>query len=222
MFEVYRHYRGAHYVRLTPALHSEDLGPYTVYRTLYDNPKSRVWARPTEMYHGETDDGEKRFSLVGKVGRAFPEDEEELATFGYDTWGQGKPVATFVAEDLQSPDTLRGERWFFQVPSGEKVSVLNLLHFSRGVLGLASIATSPNHRSKGFAPLLIRAVMELVRIEDPATRFLLFAEARPEMYERLGFRALPDSDQHFRPVIAMMTGENPPTPFEREIVKVYF
>jgi GNAT superfamily N-acetyltransferase len=174
------------------------------------------------MFDGETDNGEKRFSLVGKVGRAFPEDEEELATFGYDTWGQGKPVATFVAEDLQSPDTLRGERWFFQVPSGEKVSVLNLLRFSRGVLGLASIATSPNHRGKGFAPLLIRAVMELVRIEDPATRFLLFAEARPEMYERLGFRALPDSDQHFRPVIAMMTDDSQPTPFEREIVRVYF
>lgn len=222
MFEVYQHYRGRHYVRLTQALHSEDLGPYTVYRTLYDNPKSRVWARPTEMFHGETDDGKKRFSLIGGVSRAFPEDEEELATFGYDTWGQGKSVAAFVAEDLQSPDTSRGERWFFQTPSGEKASVLNLLRFSRGVLGLASIATSPKHRGKGFAPLLIRTVMELNWVEDATTRFLLFAEARPEMYERLGFRPLPESDQHFRPTIAMMTGESPPTQFEREVVMNYF
>lgn len=222
MFEVYRHYRGNHYVRLTSALHSEDLRPYTVYRTLYDNLKSRVWARPTEMFHGEIDDGAKRFSLVGRVSRAFPEDEEELATFGYDTWGQGKPVATFVAEDLQNPDTLRGERWFFQKPSGEKVSVLNVLRFSRGVLGLASIATSPKHRGKGFAPLLIRTVMELNWIEDPETRFLLFAEARPEVYQRIGFRPLADGDQHFRPAIAMITGDIPPTPFQREIVRAYF
>jgi len=174
------------------------------------------------MFHGEIEGGAKRFSLVGRISRAFPEDEEELATFGYDTWGQQKPVATFVAEDLQSPDTLRGERWFFQTPSGEKASVLNLLRFSRGVLGLASIATSPKHRGKGFAPLLIRTVMELNWVEDATTRFLLFAEARPEMYEKLGFRPLPDSDQHFKPAIAMTTGESALTPVEREVFRSYF
>lgn len=222
MYDVYKHYRGAHYVRLTSALHSEDLEPYTVYRTLYDNPKSRVWVRPTEMFHGKADNTEQRFSVVGKVSRAFPEDEEELATFGYDTWGQGKPIATFVSEDLQSRDTLRGERWFFQAPGGEKVSVLNVLRFSRGVIGLASVATHPNHRGKGFASLLLRTVMELLWLEDPATRFLLFAEAGQAMYAKLGFSPLADIDQHFKPAIAMATGDNPPTPFERELVRVYF
>lgn len=222
MFEVYRHYKGAHYVRLVSALHSEDLGQYEVYRTLYDNPKSRVWVRPTEMFQGLTDEGEARFSLVGSVGRAFPQDEAELAAFGYDTWGNGVRLDAFLAADLLDPDTRRGERWFMRDTAGKKVSVLNVLRLARGVVGIASVATSPQRRGNGFASLLVRAVMELLRIEDPETRFLLFAEGRPEMFERLGFRLLPEGDQYFKPALAMVTGDAPLTPLERGILRVYF
>ena len=222
MFEVYRHYKGVHYVRLISALHSEDLGQYEVYRTLYDNPKSRVWVRPAEMFHGLTDDGEPRFSLVGAVGRAFPEDEAELAGFGYDTWGKGVTLDAFLAADLLDPDTRRGERWFLRDSAGEKVSVLNLLRLARGVVGIASVVTNPERRGNGFASLLVRAVMELAWIEDSATRFFLFAEERPQMYERLGFHTLSESEQHFKPALAMATGDAPLTPLEREIVRVYF
>lgn len=209
-------------MRLISALHSEDLVEYEVYRTLYDNRMSRVWVRPTEMFQGLTDDGETRFSLVGSVGRAFPEDEAELAAFGYDTWGKGATLDAFLAADRLDPDTRRGERWYMRDVASEKVSVLNVLRLARGVVGIASVATSPRRRGKGFASLLVRAVIELLRIEDPNTRFLLFAEGRPEMYERLGFRLLPEGDQHFKPALAMATGDAPLTALERDIVRVYF
>lgn len=222
MFEVYRHYKGAYYVRLISGLHSEDLSNYEVYRTLYDNPKSRVWARPTEMFHGVTDDGESRFSLVGAVGRAFPEEEAELATFGHDTWGQGVTLDDFVAADLVDRDTRRGERWFMKDNAGKKVSVLNVLRFSRGAVGIASLATNPERRGQGFGSLLLRSVMELLRVEDSSTRFLLFAEGPIALYERLGFKVVPESAQHFSPAIAMMTGEQSITSVEAEILSVYF
>jgi GNAT superfamily N-acetyltransferase len=222
MFEIYRHYKGNHYLRLVSALHSEDLGTYEVYRTLYDNPKSRMWARPKDMFHGVTDEGQQRFSLVGVVARAFPEDEAELSSFGYDAWGRGRSIEEFVASDLIDPDTRRGERWFMRNCAGEKVSVLNVLRFARGVVGIASVVTRASYRGNGFASLLLRAVMELQLIEDPATRFLLFAEGRPEIYERLGFCSLPDSDQHFRPAIAMVAGNEPLTAEERNLLRVYF
>jgi len=174
------------------------------------------------MFHGLTEDGDARFSLVGSVGRAFPEDEAELAAFGYDIWGNGATLDAFLAADLWDSDTRRGERWFMRDDAGEKVSVLNVLRLARGVVGIASVATSPSRRGNGFASLLVRAVMELLRMEDPATRFLLFAEGRPEMYERLGFRSLPETDQHFKPALAMATGDAPLTALERDIVRVYF
>jgi GNAT superfamily N-acetyltransferase len=222
MYEVFRHYKGNHYLRLVSALHSEDLESYEVYRTLYDNPKSRVWARPTEMFKGSTDDDRPRFSLVGTVIRAFPEDEEELAAFGYDTWGKDRTLGAFIAADLSDPDTKRGERWFMQDAARQKVSVLNVLRLARGVVGIASVATHPARRGQGFASLLLRAVMELIRIEYQDTRFLLFAEKRPEMYERHGFRQVPDNDQHFKPALAMATGDAPLTALEQELLRRYF
>jgi GNAT superfamily N-acetyltransferase len=174
------------------------------------------------MFHGVTDEGQQRFSLVGTVARAFSDDESDLCSFGYDTWGRGRSLEEFVAADLIDPDTRRGERWFLRNQEGEKVSVLNVLRFARGLIGLASVATRPSYRGNGFASLLLRAVMELQLIEDPGTRFLLFAEGRPEIYERLGFRSLPDSHQHFRPAIAMVAGNEPLTAEESNLVRVYF
>jgi hypothetical protein len=64
--------------------------------------------------------------------------------------------------------------------------------------------------------------MELVRIEQSDTRFLLFSEARPAIYERLGFKVLLDSDQHFKPTLAMASGELPLTEKERRFIREYF
>jgi GNAT superfamily N-acetyltransferase len=222
MYELYQHYSGTMYLRLLTALHSETLESHEVYRTLYDNEKSPSWIRPQEMFHEQVATGASRFTLTGRVGRALPEDEAELASFGFDAWGNGQSVHEYVHASLESRDHMRGTRWFLEGSDGSKQAVLNLLRFARGTVGFASVATSPKFRGKGLASLLVRAVMELERIEQPHVRFLLFSEARPVIFERLGFKILPDSDQHFRPSLAMATGELPITERERGFLRDYF
>jgi predicted GNAT family acetyltransferase len=106
--------------------------------------------------------------------------------------------------------------------SGQPVSALNVLRFRESLIGLASVATSPDQRGKGYASLLLRAVMELHRFAQLDTRFLLFSEVKPSIYERHGFRVLPAEYQRFTKSLAMATGDSPLTAPEAEFLKAYF
>jgi len=46
----YRHYKGNFYRVLGVAKHSETLEELVVYECLYDNPRSKLWVRPKEMF----------------------------------------------------------------------------------------------------------------------------------------------------------------------------
>ncbi len=46
----YQHYKGDKYLVLMLAKHSETLEDMVVYASLYDNPESQVWVRPTKMF----------------------------------------------------------------------------------------------------------------------------------------------------------------------------
>ena len=64
---IYQHYRGDRYKVLAVSRHSEDLSWYVVYEALYDNPVSKVWHRPLEMFEEEIEHQGKRtprFRLV--------------------------------------------------------------------------------------------------------------------------------------------------------------
>ncbi|OGY29317.1 MAG: hypothetical protein A3F33_02195 [Candidatus Woykebacteria bacterium RIFCSPHIGHO2_12_FULL_43_10] len=64
----YRHYKGNFYRVLGVARHSETLEELVVYECLYDNPRSKLWVRPKEMFletiviEGKT---KPRFEFVG-------------------------------------------------------------------------------------------------------------------------------------------------------------
>lgn len=49
---IYQHYKNPdhRYRVIGTALHSETLEELIVYETLYDNPKSKLWARPISMF----------------------------------------------------------------------------------------------------------------------------------------------------------------------------
>jgi len=49
---IFEHYKGKRYKILGVSCHSEDLTWYVVYETLYDNPVSRIWHRPLDMFLG--------------------------------------------------------------------------------------------------------------------------------------------------------------------------
>jgi len=65
----YRHYKGQEYEVVGVALHSETLEELVVYRALYDNPRSKIWVRPLEMFLEKVEiEGKKisRFEYLGK------------------------------------------------------------------------------------------------------------------------------------------------------------
>lgn len=47
---IYQHYKGKKYRVIGIAKHSETLEEFVVYEALYDNPESKLWARPVELF----------------------------------------------------------------------------------------------------------------------------------------------------------------------------
>ena len=219
---LYRHYKGNHYLRLGVAAHSEDLSPQVVYRCLYDNPEARTWVRPQPMFEGAIEDGRQRFTPVGRLRLVQPEEMRTVLAFGYDAWNNGNSVDDFCASYERDRNHLRGTRYLLEDASGQPVSALNVLRFRESLIGLASVATSPEQRGKGYASRLLRAVMELHRFAQLDTRFLLFSEVKPTIYERHGFRVQPAEHQRFPKSVAMATGDTPLSPIEAEFLKAYF
>ena len=219
---LYRHYKGNHYLRLGVAAHSEDLTPQVVYRCLYDNPEARTWVRPQPMFEGTIEDGRQRFTPVGRLRLVQPEDLRTVLALGFDAWKQEKTFDEYCAAKDRDPNHLRGTRYLLEDPSGQPVSGLNVLRFRESLVGLASVATSPEQRGKGYASLLLRAVMELHRFAQLDTRFLLYSEVKPAIYERHGFRVLPAEHQRFSKSLAMATGDTPLSAVEARFLKAYF
>jgi GNAT superfamily N-acetyltransferase len=222
MFPLYRHYKGKHYLRIATVTHSETLEPHVFYRSLYDNPVSGSWVRPEAMFLENMPDGTPRFDPIGGIRIATPEDERELLLFGHDTWGRELSAEAFVTQAMRERNHMRGIRYLLEAPNGERMSKLSVIRFFRGCAGFCSIATRPDKRGLGYGTVLVRAVMELLRLEEPEMRFLLFSEVDPVVYERQGFRALPESEQRFRPSVAMVTGKAPLTEREAACLKEYF
>jgi len=211
------------YLGLDRALHSETREPHVVYRCLYENDLAKTWVRPSNMFDGLNDAGALRFEPIGRVRIVEPEDEATVLAFGYDAWGAGRSLRDFVASYQRDRNHLRGTRYLLESLSGERVANLNVLRFARGLMGIASVATAVSHRGKGHARLLLKAVMELKRLESgDKIRFMLFSEVSPRIYEDCGFRLLADEHQHFRPSLAMATGSEPLGGDEAKILKTYF
>lgn len=64
----YKHYKGNFYNVIGIAKHSETLEDVVVYECLYDNPRSKLWVRPLQMFIEEVEmNGKKvpRFEFVG-------------------------------------------------------------------------------------------------------------------------------------------------------------
>jgi hypothetical protein len=51
----YRHYKGREYRVVGVAKHSETLEDLVIYESLYENPTSKLWVRPLEIFCGEVE-----------------------------------------------------------------------------------------------------------------------------------------------------------------------
>ena len=219
---IYRHYKGNHYLRLGVAAHSEDLSPHVVYRCLYDNPEARTWVRPQGMFEEKLADGRPRFTPVARIRPVAPADLRTVLTFGFDAWHEGRTFEEYCASKDTDRNHLRGTRYLLETMEGPPIAGLNVLRFDAASFGLASVATAPAQRGRGYSALLVRGVMELHRFLHGDVRFLLFSEVPPAVYGRHGFRELPAEHQRFLPSVAMATGDAPLSATEAEVLKSYF
>jgi GNAT superfamily N-acetyltransferase len=219
---LYRHYKGNHYLRLGVGAHSEDVSPHVIYRCLYDNPAARTWLRPQGMFEEQLEDDRPRFTPVARLRLVHPTDLRTVLGFGFDAWHEGRTFEAYCASKDTDPNHQRGTRYLLETLDGLPVAALNTLRFDASTLGLASVATDPAHRGRGYSSLLVRGVMELHRFLQGDLRFLLFSEVPPSVYERHGFRVLPTEHQRFLPSVAMATGEAPLSAVEAGFLRAYF
>ncbi|MBT3538749.1 DUF1653 domain-containing protein [Candidatus Parcubacteria bacterium] len=52
---IYHHYKGNEYRLHCVGKHSETLEKFVIYETLYNNPKSKFWVRPIEMFEDKVE-----------------------------------------------------------------------------------------------------------------------------------------------------------------------
>ncbi len=172
--------------------------PYERSLCLQSRPLDAARLEPSAAFHA-------RHSAIARVRVVMPEDEPEVLAFGFDAWGEGRTLEAFIASYETSRNHLRGTRYLLEDLAGEPLADLNTLRFRRGLVGVASVATAATHRRRGHATRLLRAVMALMRDADPRTRFGLFSEVDPSVYEAVGFARLPAELQRFVPAVAMVT-----------------
>jgi len=220
MWTIYRHSRGMLYIGVGTALHSEDLQPYQLYRCLYNNDLSRSWIRPFGMFHENLPTGEPRFTPVARVRVVAPEDEESVLSFGFDTWAGGQSRNEFVASYDSDRSHLLGVAYLLELLDGTPVSALNTLRVARNRIVLARLATAPQYRRRGYATMLLSAVMELLQSAGNELRFLLLSEVGESFYERLGFNRLPDEHQHYKPWVSMISGQGEISKLDADLVRL--
>jgi hypothetical protein len=67
--DLYEHYKGNKYKVINVSCHSEDLSWHVVYESLYENPVSKIWHRPLEMFLGSLE-------IDGSIVQRFKKIEE--------------------------------------------------------------------------------------------------------------------------------------------------
>lgn len=224
-YVVHRHWKGSLYLRLGTATSADEERIDVLYRCLYDTPAPRTWSRARTSFEEVLADGTRRFTPTLRMRRLRAHEERRVLAFGYDAWGSGRTLDEFIASYGTSPDHLRGQRYVLESLEGELYANLNVLRLGEGAIGIASVATDPKHRGRGYARVLVRSVLELYRAHaggEEAPRFFLFSEVATAIYEACGFRVLGAEHQHFPPSVAMATGDESLSESEAALVTRYF
>jgi hypothetical protein len=192
MWTIFRHTKGMLYLRVGGALHSESCEPLEVYRALYDNDLSPMWARPRQMFYEDVAAGTKRFTELGKVRAAAFEDKATLSSFESDlavpNWTSTAPFSCGI-HDLLS---VRPTNYIFELTTGEAVATISTFRPTRGVVGIFNLGVRREHRGVGYGSTLIRAAMEVSLIETEGVRFIASAPSTSRILTRLGFKARPE------------------------------
>ena len=130
------------------------------------------------------------------IRNARPDEMNEIYLMGQDVWGASQSAQDYLA-DCASSKKYRTGNWHV-LEEGERLLasliVYRLSDIGDGAYGLGSIAVPIEFRKRGHATRLIRHVLERLDREG-ASRVYLHSDIPAIIYERLGFRALPEGLQ---------------------------
>ncbi len=147
------------------------------------------------------------------VRAATAHDLTAIYRMGYDVWGDGAAEDAYLRDCANSGKYKLGVWHVLADADGAVVSSLicykDAFGLESGCIGIGSVATAPEHRRQGYAARLLAAVVEQL-LRDGSDCLFLYADAAPELYEKIGFRALPDSLQRYQPSICMALSKTPP------------
>lgn len=118
------------------------------------------------------------------------EEMTEVYRMGYDAWAEGRDFDAYARVCAASPK-YAGGRWLVLADGAELLSSLIVYDLGGPAAGLGSIATAPEHRGRGHASRLVATAAEAIEAVGKS-RIFLFSDVAPDIYERLGFRALPE------------------------------
>jgi GNAT superfamily N-acetyltransferase len=227
MWTILRHANGRDFLSLGNASNPTDSGTCAVSLALDNHASGRMLMSPemdqdTAQSVPENISGPLRATFTLRRLAWSDPDSDTVLGFGYEAWGEGLPLESFIRSYDTHPNMLRGQRYIIQNLEGKPLSHVNTLRFRPQLTGLAWLATHPEYRRLGHASLILRAVMALARLERPNMKFVLFSEIDPAYYARFGFTKLADSAQHFAASVAMGAARSPFTPDELSVMRHYF
>lgn len=137
---------------------------------------------------------------------AHREEMDDIFRMGFDVWGRGKDLESYLRECRSSKKYARG-RWYVLAADGALASsalVFDLPAWGDLVVrGIGSMATFPNRRGQGFAGELLERLMSLLSEGENASLIFLHSDIAPGFYEKRGFFQLAAGRQRHSGSVAM-------------------
>jgi hypothetical protein len=113
------------------------------------------------MFHEEVSPGLKRFTEVGRVRIAAPDEVPPES-----------PKDPLMRSSM-STNSIGVSHYLFELPTGEQQAEIRVVRLSRGVV---RIEADSKGEAKQYSSVLIRAVMEIFKCEDAGMRFVFEGE----------------------------------------------
>lgn len=129
-----------------------------------------------------------------RVRRALPSEFNDVYMMGFDAWSGGKPENEYLDACKSSSKYKTGTWYVLENEEGMLCASLITYALSPQVQGIGSISTPAKLRRQGFASSLTSIVVSILEAEGTALIFL-WSDIDPTFYIKLGFEALPLSQQ---------------------------
>ncbi|SMQ78048.1 hypothetical protein SAMN05444673_3213 [Bacillus sp. OV166] len=142
------------------------------------------------------------------IREARSEDMKVVYMMGYDVWGENMLSKDYLTMCQDSSKYKRG-KWYVLEETETKELLSSLIVYELNpsenliVRGIGSIASPLHLRKKGYASLLINAVINGLEQKENCNNFFLYSEIGSDFYKKFNFIEIPASKQKYKDSICM-------------------